>query len=182
MDDKTLVSLSRRLSRHLRHEPGAIGIELGPGGWTGVDALPAALACHGRGLSRAELAEVLARNDKQRFAFDEAGRRIRANQGHNVAVDLGLAVVPPPEILYHGTVARFLPSIRSAGPMPMNRHAVHLSATVHTKIRVGSGRGKPVVLEVAAGEMARSGHEFRRRANGVRLAGRVPPEFLHEAD
>jgi putative RNA 2'-phosphotransferase len=84
MDDKTLVSLSRRLSRHLRHEPGAIGIELGPGGWTGVDALPAALACHGRGLSRAELAEVLARNDKQRFAFDEAGRRIRANQGHNV--------------------------------------------------------------------------------------------------
>jgi putative RNA 2'-phosphotransferase len=182
MDDNEMARLSRRLSRYLRHDPGAIGIEPDRGGWVEVDVLLAALTRHGRGPSRAELAEVVARNDKQRFAFDETGRLIRANQGHSVPVDLGLAAVPPPEILYHGTVGAFLPGIRSAGLLPMKRHDVHLSATRQSAIRVGSRRGKPVVLEVAAGALARTGHEFRRSANGVWLTGRVPPEFLREVD
>jgi putative RNA 2'-phosphotransferase len=69
MDDKTMVRLSRGLSRHLRHEPGAIGL----GGWVQVEAVLAVFTLHGRGRSRPELAEAVARKSKQRFSFDETG-------------------------------------------------------------------------------------------------------------
>jgi putative RNA 2'-phosphotransferase len=43
---------------------------------------------------------------------------------------------------------------------------------------VGSRRGEPVVLTVAAERMAGDGHEFRVSANGVWLVAAVPPEYL----
>ncbi len=82
--------ISKTLSFHLRHRPDALGMTLGPGGWVAVDDLLAALARHGKPVTRAELDDVVAWNPKQRFAFDEPGTRIRASQGHSVAVDLEL--------------------------------------------------------------------------------------------
>ena len=41
-------------------------------------------------LDLTELKTVVEQNDKQRFAFNSTGKLIRANQGHSVAVDLGL--------------------------------------------------------------------------------------------
>jgi putative RNA 2'-phosphotransferase len=128
-------------------------------------------------LTREELDEIVARNDKRRFAYDESGRLIRANQGHSVPVELDLPVPEPPETLYHGTVARFLPAIPRDGLRPMTRHDVHLSATRETAVRVGGRWGEPVVLEVAARAMARAGHEFRLSANGVWLTSEVPAEI-----
>ena len=102
MDDKRLVRISKFLSKHLRHEPGAIGLQLRPGGWVKVDALLA--ACANRfPLTREELEEVVMRNSKQRFSFDPTGTLIRANQGHSVEIDLQLEPRSPPDILYHGT-------------------------------------------------------------------------------
>jgi putative RNA 2'-phosphotransferase len=174
--------VSKRLSYHLRHAPEKIGIELDEAGWVDVRTLLAALAAHGAPLSRDQLDEVVASNDKQRFAFDPTGTRIRASQGHSVAVDLGLGVADPPDVLYHGTVARFLPAIRVAGLRPMSRRDVHLSATADTARKVGARRGEPVVLIVAAGRMAAAGHEFRVSANGVWLVAAVPPEYLTGLD
>ncbi|WET77530.1 RNA 2'-phosphotransferase [Amycolatopsis sp. QT-25] len=178
MDEKHLIRASKRLSRHLRHAPGDIGIALGPGGWVEVDTLLAALRRHGLHLTRAELDEVVEGNDKRRFAFDDDGLRIRASQGHSVAVDLALPAATPPDVLYHGTVARFLDAIRDEGLKPMNRHAVHLSATVETARTVGGRRGVPVVLLVDTRGMAAAGYEFQVSANGVWLTAAVPPEFL----
>ncbi|WP_158893129.1 RNA 2'-phosphotransferase [Amycolatopsis anabasis] len=178
MNKGKLVRTSKRLSLHLRHAPERIGIELGPGGWVRVEELLTALSSHGLSLTRAELAEVVAENDKRRFAFDETGELIRANQGHSVAVDLDLPPADPPALLYHGTVERFLEAILREGLRPMNRHDVHLSPSVETATRVGARRGRPVVLEVDARAMAAAGHEFRVSANGVWLTARVPPEFL----
>ena len=48
-----------------------------------------------------------------------------------------------------------------------------------TARRVGMRHGKPVIFTVAAGEMARSGHEFFVSANGVWLVVSVPREYLH---
>ena len=62
----------------------------------------------------------------------------------------------------------------------MKRHAVHLSATRETAWKVGSRHGKPVVLTVAAGEMAARGHVFQVSDNGVWLTSAVPAEFLAE--
>ena len=178
MDPRRLVKVSKYLSRHLRHEPERLGLELGPGGWVGVDTLLAALAARAFTLTREELQEVVDRNDKRRFSFDESGTRIRANQGHSIEVDLGLVPVEPPAVLYHGTARSRLDAILAEGLRKMGRHHVHLSADSETATRVGIRHGKPVVLEVAAAAMAADGHIFLVSDNGVWLTDTVPPAYL----
>jgi putative RNA 2'-phosphotransferase len=178
MNQQRVVRVSKYLAMHLRHRPERIGITLDSGGWVDVDELVAACVRDGFPISRAELEHVVVSNDKHRYAFDATGRRIRANQGHSVAVELDLPVVTPPDILFHGTVERHLPAIKRDGLRPMDRHDVHLSADRETARRVGARRGKPVVLTVDAAAMAAAGHPFRVSANGVWLVSAVPPEYL----
>lgn len=171
-------SISRFLSLVLRHDPARIGITLAPDGWVEVDALLSALTRRGRALSRDELTAIVIANDKQRFAFDETGKRIRASQGHSVTVDLGYSPLQPPEYLFHGTVAQALESIRREGLRAMARHHVHLSGDHETAVCVGARRGKPVVLRVRAGEMQAAGFAFFLSQNGVWLTEAVPAEYL----
>jgi putative RNA 2'-phosphotransferase len=173
-----VVRVSKRLSFVLRHQPSSVGLTLDEAGWVDVDRLLAALAAHGLPLARADLDAVVAGNDKQRFAFDPSGTRIRASQGHSVAVDLGYASADPPAELFHGTVERFLPAILAEGLRPGRRHAVHLSADVGTARAVGGRRGRPVVLRVDAARLAADGVQFARSANGVWLVDAVPPDHL----
>ena len=180
MDDARLVRVSKFLSKHLRHQPERLGLELAPGGWVSVDALLAACAERGFPLTRAELDDVVARNDKRRFAFDPTGALIRANQGHSVAVDLGLEPAIPPTVLYHGTGERAVASILREGLTRMRRHHVHLSPDVETARRVGARHGRPTVLAVDSGAMHRAGFTFYRSANGVWLVDRVPPIYLRQ--
>jgi putative RNA 2'-phosphotransferase len=172
------IRISKFLSLVLRHDPERIGIVLDEAGWTDVAALLAAAAAHGVPITRGELDEIVATSDKQRFALSPDGTRIRANQGHSVEVELGLAPAVPPERLFHGTVARFVESIRELGILKGARHHVHLSADEDTAKRVGGRRGAPVVLGVRAGEMARAGHVFYRSDNGVWLVDHVPAAFV----
>lgn len=174
MNEKETTRISKRLSLHLRHDPAALGLTLAPGGWVDVDALVRAMK-----ITREQLDEVVETNTKRRFAFDETGTRIRASQGHSVSVDLGLADATPPDVLYHGTVAKFLDAILREGLRPMKRHAVHLSATLDTARTVGARRGKPLILRVDAAGMAAAGHTFQVSANGVWLTASVPPEYLY---
>lgn len=178
MDERRAVRVSKYLARHLRHRPERIGISLDSGGWVDVEELLAACARDGFTITAAELEHVVAANDKQRYAFDESRRRIRANQGHTVGVELDLPQAVPPEVLFHGTVERFLPRIRREGLRPMGRHHVHLSADAATARRVGARRGAPVVLTVDAVAMSAAGHVFRISGNGVWLVDTVPPEYL----
>ncbi|MFI7324537.1 RNA 2'-phosphotransferase [Streptomyces rubiginosohelvolus] len=180
MDERRTVKVSKYLSKHLRHQPERIGITLDENGWVGVETLLSAAALHGFTISRAELDHAVTVNDKRRFTVD--GDRIRANQGHTVAVDLDLPPAEPPAYLYHGTVARVMDAIRAEGLRPMTRHHVHLSPDRETATRVGARRGRPLVLTVDAGAMHRAGHVFRVSANGVWLADAVPPEFLRLRD
>lgn len=166
------------MARVLRHQPERIGLVLDPGGWVAVDELARALSTPGQPVTRAMIDEVVARNDKQRYAFDPTGSRIRASQGHTVPVELGLSALQPPTVLYHGTVARFLASILREGLRPVARHHVHLSADEDTARIVGSRRGAVIVLVVASGAMAEAGFTFYRSANGVWLTDVVPPDYL----
>lgn len=178
MDTRRRAKISRYLSRHLRHRPDRLGLTLDPAGWVEVAALLTACRAQGLALTPEELREVVETNDKKRFAFSEDGLRVRASQGHTVEVDLGLPATPPPPVLYHGTVARFLEPIFREGLRAMTRHDVHLSPSPETARRVGERRGSPVVLTVDAAAMAESGHEFRVSANGVWLTPAVPPSYL----
>lgn len=176
MDERRTVKVSKYLSKHLRHQPERIGLTLDEAGWVEIDTLIAAAGAHGFRFTRDELDQVVATNDKRRFAVE--GTRIRASQGHSVEVDLGLAPAAPPAYLYHGTVARSLDAIRAEGLRPMNRHAVHFSTDRETATRVGARRGRPVVLAVDAGAMQREGHVFHMSANGVWLTEAVPARYL----
>jgi putative RNA 2'-phosphotransferase len=149
-----------------------------PAGWVEVDALLAASARKGFPVSRDEIEEVVARNDKKRFAFDESGILIRAQQGHSVPVELELEPAAPPETLYHGTPERNLTEILQNGLLKMRRHHVHLSSDEATARVVGARRGHPVVLTVEAGEMYRDGCTFYRSGNGVWLVEYVPSRYL----
>jgi putative RNA 2'-phosphotransferase len=176
--DAKLVSISKFLSLVLRHKPEAVGITLDDSGYVDVEVLLAACAAHGRPISRAELFSVVRDNDKQRFAVSADQKRIRANQGHSVAVELDHTPCAPPEILYHGTVLRFIASIRKQGLLKGARHHVHLSASRDVAVRVGERRGRPIILQVRAQALCTAGYTFFRTPNDVWLVEHVPAQYL----
>jgi putative RNA 2'-phosphotransferase len=178
MDHKDRVRLSKFLSRILRHAPEDLGLTLEPGGWVSIDALLAATPSAGVRITVEQLREIVATSDKQRFAFDEAGTRIRANQGHSVEVDLQLTPAEPPAELYHGTADHNVEAILRDGLRRMARHHVHLSPDTHTATKVGQRHGRPVILVVDAARMRADGHSFSSSANGVWLVDEVPPQYL----
>ena len=182
MPDKDRTRASRFLSRHLRHDPAGIGLTLEAGGWVSVTALLDGCRTAGLTLSPDDLAEIVARCNKQRFAVDQTGTRIRANQGHSVELDLDLQPAEPPAVLYHGTGESAVPSILHEGLRKMRRHHVHLSRDSETATRVGTRHGRTVLLTIDAAAMARAGQVFYVSANGVWLTDRVPPEFLRPAE
>lgn len=182
MNEKDATRISKFLSLVLRHEPGKIGITLDREGWVGVDELISALARHGKEISFEMLEHVLETNEKKRFAFSDDGELIRASQGHSVAVNLGYPPATPPEFIYHGTVARFLPSIRENGIVKGQRHHVHLSASLDVATTVGKRRGQPLILTVRTGEMSAAGHLFHLSANGVWLTDFIPSDFIRFDD
>ena len=177
-DQKILKKTSKILSLLLRHQPQLVQLQLDSSGWADVDELIQRFSGKFFPIDRALLEEVVATNSKKRFSFDDSGARIRANQGHSIQVDLELQEKEPPELLYHGTVERFLPMIFEEGLQKMTRQHVHLSADVQTANNVGSRRGKPVLLLVKAGEAHAAGLSFYLSANGVWLTDHVPPKYL----
>ncbi|WP_201980265.1 RNA 2'-phosphotransferase [Hymenobacter rubidus] len=178
MDSKQMTRLSKFLSLHLRHRPDALGLTLQAGGWVKVADLLAACAEHSTPISLPQLTEIVKGNDKQRFAFDATGTRIRAQQGHSVEVDLQLTPAGPPAVLYHGTAPAALPAIRREGLHKMKRHHVHLSPDEETARRVGARRGQPHILTVHAAAMHAAGIVFYESGNGVWLVDAVPPQYL----
>lgn len=178
MDAKTLTRRSKFLSLVLRHQPELIGIALDPAGWVDIDELIQRCGAHGHALTREVVEEIVATSPKRRFAISEDGRRIRANQGHSVDVELGYEPAVPPDILYHGTVEASLVGIRATGLEKRARHHVHLSPDEATARTVGMRRGRPVILRIAAGRMVADGHVFHVSANGVWLVDAVPPEYI----
>jgi putative RNA 2'-phosphotransferase len=178
MNEKHRVRVSKFLSRVLRHVPGDAGLSLEPGGWVPVADLLAGAAAAGVPLTPDDLAEVVRTSDKQRFAFDESGAKIRANQGHSAEVDLQLEPADPPAVLYHGTGHATADAIARGGLLKMARHHVHLSPDTATAAKVGARHGRPVLFAVDAAGMHRAGHVFFRSANGVWLVEHVPPEYL----
>lgn len=178
MDEKRRVRISKFISLVLRHEPQKANLALGPGGWVPIDDLLAGAAGAGLRFSREELEAVVAACEKQRFAIDDTGTTIRANQGHSAEVELQLEPAEPPAELFHGTADRFLSAILRDGLLKMARQHVRLSPDADTARRVGSRHGRPAILVVDAAKMRSDGHAFYCSANGVWLVEHVPPQYL----
>lgn len=174
-----LVKLSKFLSLILRHKPETIELTLDRYGWADVAELIHLANKHNKTpLTQALLEEIVASNDKKRFAFNEDKSKIRANQGHSIAIELNLVPQTPPDILFHGTATRFIESILTQGLIAKSRQHVHLSLDKTTAIKVGSRHGKPVVLNIWAIKMHLADFEFFRSNNGVWLTKQVPVEYI----
>lgn len=179
MNEREIKSISKFLSLLLRHQPDLIGLKLDENGWADVAELIEKSKRKGKYFSIEKLEEVVATNDKKRFSFNEDQTKIRANQGHSLkTVDLKLEAIQPPEYLYHGTVSKFMQSIREKGLQKMNRQHVHLSQDLETATKVGSRRGVPTILTVRSGAMHVTGFEFYQSKNGVWLTDHVPAKFI----
>ncbi len=170
--------VSKLMSLILRHQPDVIGVKLDENGWLGVDELIQGINRKGINFDFEQLQVVVDQNDKKRFSFNDDQTKIRANQGHSVKVDVELKASTPPDILFHGTVERFMDSIREMGLIPKSRLHVHLSADLETAQKVGGRRGKPVILKIDTKSMVENGHVFYRSKNGVWLTDQVPANFI----
>lgn len=172
-----LLNKSRFLCFLLRHKPQAAKLTIDPQGWCRVDQLLA-----NTNITEAELLQIVAEDDKQRYSFDTFATSIRANQGHSTPqVDLEFKAAMPPPVLYHGTSLSNYRAIMEDGLVSMSRHYVHLSADPETAFSVaGRRRNSTVVFEIDAATMAMNGYTFFISENGVWLIDNVPPFFIKE--
>jgi putative RNA 2'-phosphotransferase len=110
---------SKYLSYILRHNPEKAGIKLDDRGYTEVDKLLKTLQEDGWSeFTKADLDRIVETNNKKRFAYSEDGFYIRASQGHSILVNLELQPVKPPQLLFHGTVKKFIKDISKSKLWP----------------------------------------------------------------
>jgi putative RNA 2'-phosphotransferase len=170
--DSEQTRMSRKLAHALRHRPDAYGLVLEPGGWAAAAAVCAALA-----LEDAQLRALVDAPGRARFERD--GDRIRARHGHSVAIALDHPVAVPPELLFHGTVARKLASIRVEGLRALARHHVHLTSSRDEASAIGARRGAPIVIEVRARALHDRGARFFQVVGStIWLVDQVPADIL----
>ena len=178
-EEKHFKNVSRFLALILRHEPQVIKLDIDKQGWGSIDYILANAPANLGEISRDLIDQIVAENDKRRYAISADGQFIRALQGHSIEVDLQLKVTLPPVTLYHGTVEGFIPSINDLGLLPRSRQHVHLSADVETATRVAARRkGKTVLLSVDCKAMLADGHNFYLSENSVWLTDAVPARYL----
>lgn len=175
---KDLKHISKFLSLVLRHKPEEIGITMDANGWANVDELIAKCNLKNIVFDFDTLDEVVIASDKQRFAFNDDYTKIRANQGHTINVDMEFEPTKPADFLYHGTVEKFIDNIRLNGLKKMQRLHVHLSKDLETAIKVGSRRGKPIILKIDASKMHKDGYTFYLSKNDVWLCESVPAQYI----
>jgi putative RNA 2'-phosphotransferase len=178
MNEKITKDTSKFLSLILRHAPEKIELQLDENGWADVNELITQCNKFHKKLNLELLNYVVETNDKKRFAFNEDKTMIRASQGHSIKVDLDIEAVIPPDFLYHGTVEKFLESIKNKGLQKMSRQHLHLSQEKETAIKVGSRRGKPIILIVNSKQMQEDGFKFYLSENKVWLTDEVPVKYI----
>jgi putative RNA 2'-phosphotransferase len=173
------VRISKFLSLVLRHSPETIHVNMDKNGWVNIkELIDNALRYKNIHLNNDLMKIIVETNDKQRYIISDDGKRIRANQGHSIAVDLGLESKVPPDILYHGTTSRFLESIMKAGLKSMKRQYVHLSPTEEIALTVGKRHGKPIILYINTKTMYEDGCKFYLSENKVWLVKEVPVKYI----
>ncbi|WP_042205167.1 RNA 2'-phosphotransferase [Paenibacillus durus] len=169
-------SLSKMMTKLLRHTPEEFGVVLDPGdGSCPVSVLLEAIQAQSKWswVKQEDIEQVVRNSDKQRFEIGDGCIRARYGHSHD---KVGYALGEPPAILYHGTNKKALQSILKEGLSPMSRQYVHLSEGIHFATMAGSRRGELVILKIDTLRAKQSGVSFYYAGNEVWLADRVPAE------
>ena len=154
-------------------------------GWVNVEQLICNVNAAGQyTLTLEKLKDIVATDNKGRYRFNTDGTLIKACQGHSIQwVEPELEIMAPPEYLYHGTNTEALTSIMESGAiLRMGRHAVHMQAEVEKAWKSAKRwKGKkPVVLKIAAANLAQTGMPFGKSENEVWCCQRVPTSYIAE--
>lgn len=169
---KELIKKSKYLTKLLRHEPE--DLEIDKNGWVKTKDVIRKLT-----LSFQDLEKIVETDDKNRFSFDIHKKRIRANQGHSIDVDVELKEIVPPDILYHGTSSKYIDSIYKTGLEKRKRNHVHLSKDIETAEKVGKRHGgNLIILEIDSKKMYEEGVKFFISENKVYLVEKVEKKYL----
>lgn len=171
---QVLAKKSKKLSWLLRHGARETGLVMDAAGFANIgDVLRMT------GLSRDELDEVVAENNKSRF--EVRGKQVRAVQGHSLegtpvtleGLERSWDEVSGDALLYHGTsVAAARAILSGEGVHSAARTHVHLAASVDAK--VGKRAGVDVLLVISPARLRASGLRIFRAPNGVLLAREIP--------
>lgn len=162
----------------LRHNPSAAGVTLDAFGWAQTEELINGINRSGRKIDLETLKNIVETDGKGRFSFSDDMTKIRANQGHSVAVNVEMRQCVPPTELYHGTAEDKLLSIKTQGILKKARNFVHLSWNAETAFKVGARHGNPIVLVIDTQKMYRDGFKFYLSANNVWQSADIPPEYI----
>jgi len=177
-DLQALVRKSKKLAWLLRHGAREMGLAMDSAGFALIGEV-----LRMTGLSREELDEVVAENNKSRY--EVRGKQVRAVQGHSLegtpvtldGLESSWDEVLDDAPLYHGTSVVAARAILSGeGVHSAARTHVHLAAAVDSK--VGKRAGVDVLLVISPARLRASGLRIFRAPNGVLLARAIPAATL----
>ncbi|NOU94875.1 RNA 2'-phosphotransferase [Paenibacillus sp. LMG 31456] len=174
LNESQEMSLSKLMSKILRHSPQDFGLSLNAAdGSCTLDELLTVLVKEAKwfDIGLEDIEQVVRNCEKQRFEI--TGGRIRARYGHSHD-KISYPAAEPPDVLYHGTNIKAAPVILKEGIQPMKRQYVHLSEGLHFATLAGERRGELVILAVDTAKAASLGVPFYYAGNEVWLADGIP--------
>ena len=177
-----LDMLSKEISYALRHAPWEYELEMDENGWVFVQQLLDAFHKDEKwkNIDESDLHRIIKTSDKKRFEIQDG--KIRAFYGHSIPMKILKEEKEPPDLLYHGTARRFLPSIKENGLLPQNRQYVHLSQDMETANTVGKRHdAKPCILLIDAKKAWNEGVKFYLGNEKVWLADIIPAKYIRES-
>jgi putative RNA 2'-phosphotransferase len=178
INEQQNIKISKFISLVLRHKPETIGLVLDDNGWANTSELIEKLNNNGFEITSDLLNHIVLTNNKKRFSFNDTKTKIRANQGHSIAIELNLKEAEPPLHLFHGTGEKNVASILATGLDKRERQHVHLSSDKETALIVGKRHGNPSVFIIVARQMRAEGYSFYLSDNDVWLIENVPSKYL----
>lgn len=179
MSKKNNNELSKFISLILRHKPEVIDLKLDKQGYLNVNDLINGINNKSNfSIDFKKLEEIVNTDNKNRYSFDSSKKKIRANQGHSIQVDVGLKEIEPPEFLYHGTGEKYVDSINKKGIISKSRIYVHLSKDIDTAKNVGKRHGNPKIFRIKAKEMYKDEYKFFLSENKVWLTKYIPTKYI----
>lgn len=173
-----LMRFSKTISYALRHHPEDFGLELDSDGSVAVSELLKGISeKKGQTYTEEDLKASLEIPGKKRFVIE--GSRIRAYYGHSIKKEVIRPEIEPPELLFHATSRKALPSILEQGLSPMSRQHVHLASTKKTALDAGLRRDSfPPLLVVRSREAWKDGIRFFQGNEDIFLSDPIPPGYI----
>lgn len=183
------ISISKFISKLLRHSASDYALKMAEGGWVEVEDLLTIVNDKFKGKKQEQidltfktLEEIVEADsiDKKRYSFNKDKTMIRANWGHTIPIELDLEPDLPPDILYHGTKTSFLDSIMKEGLKPVKHNHVHMAQYVENAQQAADNlSGESVILQIDSLEMWKNGHQFYSSDNElIWLTKIVPTEYI----